>query len=143
MKTQNLWYLTIGPREDHLRTVTICFKNFFYASKFAIQKRRGKMLFLSPHTVFMKNTSFRKNGFSPAKWNRFLEFKSLFVTFFFGENNDCIYSLWELNSDTFILDRKSLTFSVTDCFLPNLSRTLWNSIEYLWKSVIFWNSESK
>ena len=70
----------------------------------------------------MKNTSFRKFGISQANRNDFLEFKGLFVTFSYGENKDSIYSLQKLNSDTLILDRKLLIFSVKDCFLPNLSR---------------------
>ena len=119
------------------------YKTYFYASKYAIEKCRGKRLFCSPLTVFMKHSSFRKYGFSQANWNGFLEFKSLFATFFCGENNDCSYTSQKLNSDTLILDRKLLIFSMTDCFLPNLSRTFWNRIKYLWKSATYWYSEIK
>ena len=137
MKTQNLWCLINGTHKDCLRTVTIYFQNLFFVLKVYNWKCRGKMLFCSLHTVFMKITSFRKFGIPHANWNRFLEFKGLFVTIFCGENKDYIYSLQKLNFYTLFLDRKPLTFSSTDCFLPNLSKTFWNSIKYLWKSVTF------
>ena len=118
-------------------------KNFWGVFKLVINEIRCKMLFCLVYTVFIKNTSFRKVGFSQANYNGFWKFKSLFVTFFYRDYNDCIYSLQKLNSDTLILDRTSLTYSVTDCFTPNLSRTFWNSLRYLWKSVPFGKSEGK
>ena len=118
-------------------------KTFYWVFKWVIKESRGKMLFCSPYTVFIKNTSFRKFGFSQATYDGFWKFKSLFVTFFYRDYNDCIYFLQKLNSDTLILDRTYLTYSVTDCFTPNLSRTFWNSLRYLWKSVPFRKSEGK